>query len=235
MISELSPSSATTFQQVPPDRITGVRYSSSRGDGTTVPLPTSTSIGVLNSHTNSHKESVLHKLGGKEQLRKAVDRFYDQLVQEESDLRQFFERTNIQILKWHQFNFLSIAFSNPQDMLADNLDIRSMILTRHEELFDMGLNESHYDTMMAYFVTTLQRMEVAQEYINEALETLFPIRAVFQQGAVLARKRRDSRMTREAIVQMTTTVMFVGAIAFGIFRASSGGAARRGLHLPFYR
>jgi truncated hemoglobin YjbI len=71
----------------------------------------SSKAGVLQSGIAARKETLLLKLGGKDVLHKAVDTFYDQLVKE-PELEDFFrDIPDVSILKWHQFNFMSVAFA----------------------------------------------------------------------------------------------------------------------------
>lgn len=165
----------------------------------------SMSIGVLNSETNAHKQTLLHKLGGREMLRLAVDRFYDRLVQDKQ-LQPFFGSTNMQLLKWHQFNFMSIAFDNT---ITHDYDMSTLILERHRNLFDSGLNEAHFDAMMNCFVFTLQDLKIKQELIDEALSILNRLRPAFVQGSALARNRKEQRKIRCAI-QASAVIALIG-------------------------
>jgi len=58
--------------------------------------------------SNAKRETLLHKLGGPDALRVAVDRFFESLVADEK-LAPFFMGVNVKLLKWHQYNFMSIA------------------------------------------------------------------------------------------------------------------------------
>lgn len=61
------------------------------------------------SGSKSVKEKLLlERIGGTEALRAAVDEFYSRLLEDEA-LKPFFEGVNIKLLKWHQYNFMSIA------------------------------------------------------------------------------------------------------------------------------
>jgi hypothetical protein len=71
----------------------------------------SSKAGVLRSGIAARKDTLLLKLGGKDVLHKAVDTFYDQLVKD-PELEFFFrDIPDVSILKWHQFNFMSVAFA----------------------------------------------------------------------------------------------------------------------------
>lgn len=142
-------------------------------------------------------------------LRTAVDKFYDRLVLDPV-LQPFFRGTNIQLLKWHQFNFMSVAFAN----VPDELDMTNLVLSKHRWLFDMGMTEKHYDAMMQHFVETLKEINIAQELIDEALFMLSPMRPIFVQGAVLAQSRRQAKR-RMHNLQMTA---MIAVVAIGMLR-----------------
>lgn len=169
---------------------------------------TCTSIGVLNSSINTKKETVLHKLGGKNTLRIAVDQFYDRLVHDKT-LEPYFSTTNIQILKWHQFNFMSIAFSD-ETVVPEYFDMSTLILSRHKHLFEMGLNETHFDIMMMHFVATLQNLNIKDDLIEEALFMLSPVRRVFIQGALLAQQKKLEKDRVYQSIQITTIAVVIG-------------------------
>ena len=60
-------------------------------------------MGALNSSNNAHKEELMRKLGGKDMLHAAVDKFYDKLTADPV-LEPFFRNSDVHLLKWHQFN-----------------------------------------------------------------------------------------------------------------------------------
>lgn len=174
---------------------------------------TCTSIGVLNSSINANKETVLSKLGGKEMLRIAVDQFYIRLVND-IVLQPYFNTTDIPILKWHQFNFMSIAFSN-DNVIPDDFDMSTLILNKHKYLFDMGLNETHFDLMMKHFVDTLHDLNIKDDLINEALYMLSPVRKVFLQGSTLAKAKRNKDKFYQSIQIITVaTIVGMGIVRF---------------------
>jgi hemoglobin len=168
--------------------------------GTTVSC---TSVGVLNSQTHAHKSTLLHKLGGSERLREAVDIYYDKIAQD-SLLAPFFVQTDMKLLKWHQFNFLSIAFDN---RITNNFDLTELILNRHEQMFESGLSEIHFDAMMTHFKLTFLELNIPNCLIDEALLILRRLRPAFVEGAIQARKKKQT------MKRLTTIHFAVGAAA----------------------
>lgn len=149
----------------------------------------SSSAGVLHSNANARKEALLTKLGGTHMLHAAVDHFYDKLVAD-PELQRFFAHTDIQMLKWHQYNFMSIAFAH----VPADFDVAELILKRHARFFAIGMNEVHFDLVINHFRLTLQELGTSDVLTEEAVDILLPIRKVFQQGAAEALARQQAEV-----------------------------------------
>lgn len=132
---------------------------------------------VLHSAQSARKEELLAKLGGKDVLNAAVDSFYDRLLRD-PELERFFHGSNVTVLKWHQFNFMAIAFSK----MPKELDIEQLVFNTHTRLFEMGLGGEHFDLMMNHFRKTFQDLHVEESLIQEAVQVLTPMRRVFEEG-----------------------------------------------------
>lgn len=169
-----------------------------------------TNTAVLTYAAPQRREELLDLLGGKQVLHAAVDRFYEGLLQDER-LMPFFEGSNIQVLKWHQFNFMSVAFS----AVPEGLDVPNMVLEKHKRLFNQGLNEEHFDIMMEHLRTTFQELSIDPHLVEEAVEVLKPLREIFRQGAqiVAAREYRENVWRRVQVV-----AAFVVVLGFGVYR-----------------
>lgn len=125
------------------------------------------------------------RLGGDDALKAAVDLFYERLTSD-PELEPFFVGANIKLLKWHQYKFMSFAFTAiPQDM-----DVPMLIRTKHERLFRMGMNESQFDIVAGHFVETLKTLGVQQDLIDEAVGVIAPLRPVFVEGVKEAKKKK---------------------------------------------
>jgi truncated hemoglobin YjbI len=146
---------------------------------------TAGSTAILHSGNQIHKDQLLAMIGGKPTLHKAVDRFYERLVRAD-ELQVFFEHANVAVLKWHQFNIISFAFTE----IPEDFDIVDLILTRHRSLFERGLCESHFDVMVHHFDETLRELHVEDQVIGHAKQIIAPLRDVFAQGAREARERQ---------------------------------------------
>ena len=135
------------------------------------------------------KEMVLDRLGGTDALRAAVDEFYLRLVKDE-ELQPFFEGVNVKLLKWHQYNFMSIAFTE----IPEDLDVPALIRTKHARLFLDGLTETHFDIVAGHFVATLKHLKVKQPVIDEAVGVIAPLRPVFAEAAIEAQKEKQKKL-----------------------------------------
>ena len=155
----------------------------------------------------SQRVTLKERLGGEDALRAAVDLFYERLTADER-LKPFFAGVNMKLLKWHQYHFMSIAFTKiPEDM-----DVPLLICTKHERLFQMGLNETHFDIVAGHFVETLKGLGVTQPLIDEAVGVIAPLRCVFVEGAKKAQKKKSRNMLKVAgLVAVASAVVAVGA------------------------
>eukprot|EP00980_Cylindrotheca_fusiformis_P001423 scaffold345_cov134-Cylindrotheca_fusiformis.AAC.34 len=159
------------------------------------------STSLLHYGANERKHIMLEKLGGKRTLDEATDEFYNRQVNDER-LRKFFHGTDLAILKWHQFNLMGIAFA----AVPENFDVNHLILVRHEHLFDQGLDETYFDCVMEHFTGTLKDMNISPDLIEETYNAILPLRAVFEQGAAEARKRRESQLRRDIFAKSAAVV-----------------------------
>jgi truncated hemoglobin YjbI len=174
---------------------------------------TAGSTAILHSGNQIHKDQLLAKIGGSAVLHQAVDRFYAKLVQDPR-LHEFFAHANLAVLKWHQFNIISFAFTE----IPEDFDIEDLILTRHRALFDEGLCESHFDVMMEHFDGTLRELQVEDQVIENAKLSVLHLRDVFQQGARDARQRQLLLEQRRNIKAALIIGISFAVVAFSLMR-----------------
>ncbi|CAJ1966588.1 unnamed protein product [Cylindrotheca closterium] len=155
---------------------------------------------------------MLEKLGGKEVLSKATDTFYNRQINDER-LAKFFHGADLMILKWHQFNLMSIAFTE----VPESFDVEHLILVRHKQLFDKGLDETYFDRVMGHFSETLKEMKVDQQVIDDACNVVFPLRSIFLQGANEA-KERKKQQTRQGFWTEGLLVL-AGVVAIAVHQS----------------
>lgn len=71
-----------------------------------------------------------------------------------------------------------VMFTEP----PDDFDFLTMIRSKHNDLWDRGLNETHFDRMLGHLISTCHSLGIQKELINEAERILSPIRHVFEEG-----------------------------------------------------
>jgi hemoglobin len=106
--------------------------------------------------------SLFERLGGDAAVGAAVEVFYGKVLADEH-LKAFFAGTDMARQKQHMGRFLAFACGGPKTYTGR--DMRSA----HQRLVTtMGLNDSHFDAVVAHLVATLQELDVAPEVIGEA-------------------------------------------------------------------
>jgi hemoglobin len=171
------------------------------------------STALLHYGANERKHIMLKKLGGQKSLAEATDKFYDRQVRDER-LLKFFRGADLAILKWHQFNLMSIAFTE----VPENFDARHLILNRHRRMFDEGLDESYFDVVVDHFTATLTEMNVDPALIEDARYVIIPLREVFLQGALEAKERKRAQY-RKRLIKEATFPVIVAVVAIVAFKA----------------
>mmetsp|Transcript_13624 Transcript_13624/g.18707 ORF Transcript_13624/g.18707 Transcript_13624/m.18707 type:complete len:432 (-) Transcript_13624:147-1442(-) len=158
---------------------------------------------VSSAHVEEKKEAdekdkyLLERLGGDAALHAAVDEFYVRVIADKT-LAPFFEGVPLDILKDHQRRFMRLAFT----AVPDDVDVEKMMYKTHYNLFEKGLNETHFDTVATHFVETLQHLGVAQELIDEAVGVIAPLRGVFLKGGESGRRRSSRRSLKGSMKKL---------------------------------
>jgi len=164
---------------------------------------------LLHCSASARKDELLAKVGGKEILHAAVDLFYERLLVD-PELGKFFHGSNILLLKWHQFNFMSIAFAK----VPEDLDVDKLITDKHKRLFEMGLNEKHFDLMIGHLRTTFEELKVDQQLTENAIRTLHHYRSDFQRGANVANSVAVGSARLWQAVHVTAAIAAVALVAW---------------------
>lgn len=133
------------------------------------------------------KPYVLERIGGEPALQAAVDEFYSRLIVDEK-LEKFFKDSDVEKLKLHQFKFLKIALTK----VPTFMNVPKLMLTKHERLFEMGLDETHFDVVAGHLVGALKSLGVSDELVGEVVGVVGPLRDVFVEGAKIAKAKQDS-------------------------------------------
>jgi hemoglobin len=127
----------------------------------------------------SKKQALLDRiLGGDGALTLAVEKFYEKNVAH-AEVARFFEGVDMKLLRAHQFKFMKLAFTE----IPEGVDVVGIIEKSHRRLFDMGLNEKHFDVIVFNLVETMQELGVASDVIDDAVAVVGPLRSVFEEQA----------------------------------------------------
>ncbi|WP_069470705.1 group I truncated hemoglobin [Candidatus Marithrix sp. Canyon 246] len=106
--------------------------------------------------------SVFKKIGGKDVVDAAVDRFYVYMLADER-VKDFFTNVNMDKQRQHQKDF--IAYSLGADGGYDGKDMGAA----HQQLVDQqGLSDLHFDATVENLVKALQDLNVPKDIIKEA-------------------------------------------------------------------
>ncbi len=76
--------------------------------------------------------------------------------------------------KQHQIKFMTMAFGGPNSYTG-----RSMAAAHKHLIEQRGLNSKHFDRVAGHLVSTLRGLGVAQELIDEVVEIVSPLKAIF--------------------------------------------------------
>ena len=139
-----------------------------------------------------NERSLCERLGGSANLRLILANFTDE-IKEDPVLAPFFTNVSISALQTHHFKLFRVIFG-PEEEQPDASEVQDYLLHTHRRLFqDLGLNETHFDKVALCFVQGLQTMLIEQEIVDECVEALVPLRAIFKHGAQMAAQEKTKR------------------------------------------
>ncbi len=115
--------------------------------------------------TSTDSRTLYERIGGKEAIRTAVDRFYVSVLQDE-DLAPFFAKVSMKLQQEQQRRFLTQALGGPavyrgRGMLAAH--------SRHR------ITQRHFDLVAGHLVATLSEIGVDEELIAEIVSVVGPL------------------------------------------------------------
>jgi hemoglobin len=121
---------------------------------------------------------LLDRLGRPEVLTKVIDDFIVR-VAADTTLVGFFAGVDLTVLKLHQKRFFSMAFTT----IPTGISVENNIRNHHQRLFDLGLNENHFDMIVVHLIAALKACEVDEDVIHKAGKIVLPLRSIFEEGA----------------------------------------------------
>ncbi len=105
--------------------------------------------------------TLFEKLGGKNTVYLAVDKFYERVLNDER-IKHFFENVDMNKQRSHQKAFLTFAFGG-----TTQYDGNTMREAHKYLVENMGLNGEHFDAIIENLVGTLKELGIADELISE--------------------------------------------------------------------
>jgi hemoglobin len=109
-------------------------------------------------------DSLYDRLGGGPAVDAAVDLFYAKVLAD-ARIRHLFANTDIDLLRRHQKDFMTLAFGG-----ANAYDGRSM-RAAHQALVDTkGLEESHFDAVVENLAEALTELGIEEPLIDEVAD-----------------------------------------------------------------
>jgi hemoglobin len=105
--------------------------------------------------------TLYEKLGGKDAVDIAVDKFYEHILNDER-IKHFFENVDMKKQREHQKAFLTYAFG------GSSVYDGKMMREAHKHLVEeMGLNGKHFDAVVENLVKTLKELGISDQLIQE--------------------------------------------------------------------
>lgn len=105
--------------------------------------------------------TLLDKLGGKEAVDLAVDKFYERVLKDDR-IKHFFANIDMAKQRSHQKAFLTYAFGG-----SDKYDGRYMREAHKALVEEQGLSSEHFDAVAEDLMETLKEMGVPDDLLAE--------------------------------------------------------------------
>jgi hemoglobin len=122
--------------------------------------------------------SLLARLGGDGALTATLNKFYSGLTKDPL-VERFFKGVNMPRLQAHQFDFLSLAFTE----IPKDYDVAAYMAKGHARLLKDGLDAEHFDVVATHLVGALNSLEVPPPLVDEVVTVVSPLRAMFAKNA----------------------------------------------------
>jgi methyl-accepting chemotaxis protein len=119
-------------------------------------------------------ESLFDRLGGMSAIAAVVDRFYDRVVND-PELRPFFERANVTLLRKRQASYIAQALGGPAAYRGKDM------AAAHERL---GVEPIHFDRVAGHLAAALNSMDISSSLIDEVIDVIAPLKADIVKSAL---------------------------------------------------
>jgi truncated hemoglobin YjbI len=128
----------------------------------------------------TYKENLLERIGGASSLDFLIISYCER-IQDDPTLELFFGNFNLKSLTVFQKELVMAALVKPdsEDIAAT---IKARVALRHYRLFELGLNESEFDTLVGHFSGALRDCWLTEDVV-ELCETYFTeLRPIFKEN-----------------------------------------------------
>mgnify|MGYP006265767861 CR=1 FL=1 len=115
---------------------------------------------IMSDTLNTANASLFEQLGGEGAVNAAVDIFYRKVLADQR-INRFFDGVDMDKQAAKQKAFLTMAFGGPANY--SGRDMRE----GHAKLVQLGLNDSHFDTVIENLAATLSELGVSSELIGQ--------------------------------------------------------------------
>ncbi len=105
--------------------------------------------------------TLYEKLGGKDAVDIAVDKFYEHILNDVR-IKHFFANVDMKKQREHQKSFLTYAFGG-----SSTYDGKKMREAHKYLVEEMGLNGEHFDAVVENLVKTLKELGISDQLIQE--------------------------------------------------------------------
>ena len=110
-------------------------------------------------------DQLYEKVGGSKIINELVQLFYDRVLADPR-LGPFFQHTDTATLRAQQAMFIAMLLGGARSFSGRDLK------TAHAGARAQGLDDGHFDALLGHFETSLQELDVAEDYIREVLALL---------------------------------------------------------------
>jgi truncated hemoglobin YjbI len=146
----------------------------------------------------NYKENLLERIGGASSLDFLVISYCER-IQDDPNLKQFYGNFNLKSLTVFQKELVMAALVKP-DSEEDAATLKARVALRHYRLFELGLNESDFDTLVGHFSGALRDCWLTEDVV-ELCETYFTeLRPIFKEnGKSMQRNAFHSQDTQDRL------------------------------------
>ncbi len=112
---------------------------------------------------NKNQLTLYERIGGKEAVNKAVEIFYQKILQDDL-IKHFFNDIDMKLQVEKQKSFLTYAFGGPVNYSGKDL------ASAHSRLVANGLDHKHFDAVAQHLQNTLVQLGLTADLVDEVMQ-----------------------------------------------------------------